>query len=212
MTWRHLTRRKKCDDFWLPSTESFPTIYNMNDLAAIIFSRYYTLSVSHSYHLGLLSPIIFWLFTVCVYSSMVTAICYMFLFLFWDMHYRVTVSLLLPVETFSGCRVMMRRKTVYQIRCGAADIKLVIWMETYVWVVIEEWEGRSCLGIISWRTSASFARKWGFLTRLLLPMKTRIKSIKWPALSITSWKKRWSISIQVFILSQWFPRRPLGDT
>ena len=38
----HLTGRKKCDDVWLPGTESFPTIYNMNDLAAIIFSCYYT--------------------------------------------------------------------------------------------------------------------------------------------------------------------------
>ena len=42
LTSSHLTRRKKCDDFWLPSTESFPTIYKMNDLAAIIFSRCYT--------------------------------------------------------------------------------------------------------------------------------------------------------------------------
>ena len=43
MTSRHLTRHNICDDFWLPSSESFPTIYNMNDFAAIIFSRYYTL-------------------------------------------------------------------------------------------------------------------------------------------------------------------------
>ena len=35
--------RKKCDDFWLPGVKSFPTIYNMNDFAVIIFSRYYTL-------------------------------------------------------------------------------------------------------------------------------------------------------------------------
>ena len=43
MTLRHLTRRKKCDDFWYPSTESFPTIYNMNDFAATTFSRCDTL-------------------------------------------------------------------------------------------------------------------------------------------------------------------------
>ena len=41
---RHLTRRKKCDDCWLPGAESFPMVYNMNDFAAIIFRRYYTLS------------------------------------------------------------------------------------------------------------------------------------------------------------------------
>ena len=39
----HLTQRKKCDDFWLTGVNSFQTIYNMNDFAAIIFSRYYTL-------------------------------------------------------------------------------------------------------------------------------------------------------------------------
>ena len=44
ITLRHLTRRKKCDDFWLPGAESFPMVYNMNDFAAIIFRRYYTLS------------------------------------------------------------------------------------------------------------------------------------------------------------------------
>ena len=41
---RHLTRRKKCDDFWLPSAESFPMVYNMDDFAAIIFRRYCTLT------------------------------------------------------------------------------------------------------------------------------------------------------------------------
>ena len=40
---RHLTQRKKCDDFWLPGVKSFQTIYNMDDFAVIIFSRYYTL-------------------------------------------------------------------------------------------------------------------------------------------------------------------------
>ena len=44
MTSRPLTRCKKCDDFWLSSTESFPTMYNMNDFATIIFSRFYTLT------------------------------------------------------------------------------------------------------------------------------------------------------------------------
>ena len=38
-----MTRRKKCDDFWLPGAESFPMVYIMNDFAAIIFRRYYTL-------------------------------------------------------------------------------------------------------------------------------------------------------------------------
>ena len=42
ITSRHLTRRKKCDDFWLPSAESFPMVYNMNDFAVIIFRRYHT--------------------------------------------------------------------------------------------------------------------------------------------------------------------------
>ena len=32
--------KKKCDDCWHPGVESFPTIYNMNDFAVIIFSRY----------------------------------------------------------------------------------------------------------------------------------------------------------------------------
>ena len=41
---RHLTQRKKCDDFWLPGVKSFQTIYNMNDFAVISFSRYYTLN------------------------------------------------------------------------------------------------------------------------------------------------------------------------
>ena len=35
---------KKCDDFWLLSAESFPMVYIMNDFAAIIFRRYYTLN------------------------------------------------------------------------------------------------------------------------------------------------------------------------
>ena len=39
-----MTQRKKCDDFWLSGVKSFQTIYNMNDFAAIIFSRYYTLN------------------------------------------------------------------------------------------------------------------------------------------------------------------------
>ena len=43
MTSRHLMRRKKCDDFLLLCSESFPTIYKINDFAAIISSRYYTL-------------------------------------------------------------------------------------------------------------------------------------------------------------------------
>ena len=38
-----MTRRKKCDDFWLPGAKSFPMIYIMNDFAAIIFRHYYTL-------------------------------------------------------------------------------------------------------------------------------------------------------------------------
>ena len=41
---RHLTLSKKCDDFWLSGTESFPTIYGINHFAANFFSRYYTLS------------------------------------------------------------------------------------------------------------------------------------------------------------------------
>ena len=41
---RHLTRRKKCDDFWYPGAESFPTIYSMNDFATKFFNRYHTLS------------------------------------------------------------------------------------------------------------------------------------------------------------------------
>ena len=41
---RHLTGRTNDDDFCLPDAESFPKVYNMNDLAAIIFRRYYTLS------------------------------------------------------------------------------------------------------------------------------------------------------------------------
>ena len=32
------TRHKKCDDFQLSGAESFPTVYNMNDFAAIISS------------------------------------------------------------------------------------------------------------------------------------------------------------------------------
>ena len=39
----HLAQRKKCDDFWLAGVESFPTIYNMNDFAVIIFGLYYIL-------------------------------------------------------------------------------------------------------------------------------------------------------------------------
>ena len=34
---------QKCDNFLLLSAECFPTIYNMNGLAALIFSRYCTL-------------------------------------------------------------------------------------------------------------------------------------------------------------------------
>ena len=34
-----------CDVFWLPDAKSFPTVYYMNDFAAIISSRYYTLSL-----------------------------------------------------------------------------------------------------------------------------------------------------------------------
>ena len=49
ITLRHLKRKKKSDDFWLPGVESFPTIYNMNDLAVIIFSRYYTLCLVGMY-------------------------------------------------------------------------------------------------------------------------------------------------------------------
>ena len=41
----HLTLHKKCDDFWLPGAESFPTIYRMNDFATEFFSHYYTLSM-----------------------------------------------------------------------------------------------------------------------------------------------------------------------
>ena len=33
----------KYDDFWLPGAESFARVYNINDFAAIIFRRYYTL-------------------------------------------------------------------------------------------------------------------------------------------------------------------------
>ena len=33
----------QCDDFWLPGAESFSMVYIMNDFAAIIFRRYYTL-------------------------------------------------------------------------------------------------------------------------------------------------------------------------
>ena len=33
---------KKCEDYWLLDAESFQMIYNMNDLAAIIFSRFVT--------------------------------------------------------------------------------------------------------------------------------------------------------------------------
>ena len=40
---RHLTRRKKCDSFWLHGAESFQMIYNMNDFATNFFSRYCTL-------------------------------------------------------------------------------------------------------------------------------------------------------------------------
>ena len=36
---------QKCDDFWLPGAESFPTIYRMNDFATEFFSHYYTLSM-----------------------------------------------------------------------------------------------------------------------------------------------------------------------
>ena len=43
MASRHMKRRKKRDDFWLPGAESFPMVYIMNDFAAIIFRRYYTL-------------------------------------------------------------------------------------------------------------------------------------------------------------------------
>ena len=43
---RHLTRRKKCDCFWLPGTESFPMVYDIIDFLTIIFSRYYTLSIN----------------------------------------------------------------------------------------------------------------------------------------------------------------------
>ena len=43
-----MMRRKKCDDFWLPGVDSFPTIYNMIDFAFIIFSRYYTLILTPS--------------------------------------------------------------------------------------------------------------------------------------------------------------------
>ena len=35
---RRMTRHKKFDDFRLSGAESFPTVYNMNDFAAIIFS------------------------------------------------------------------------------------------------------------------------------------------------------------------------------
>ena len=45
----HLTQRKKCNDFWIPGSESFPTIYNMNDFAEIIFRRYYTLNNMQTY-------------------------------------------------------------------------------------------------------------------------------------------------------------------
>ena len=34
---------QNCDGFWLPGARSFPTVYYMNDFAAIISSRYYTL-------------------------------------------------------------------------------------------------------------------------------------------------------------------------
>ena len=41
---RHSMQRKKCDNFWLPGVENFPTIYNMNDFAVMICSRFYTLN------------------------------------------------------------------------------------------------------------------------------------------------------------------------
>ena len=41
---RHLTRRKKCDGYWLPGAKSFRTVYYMNDFAAIISRGYYTLN------------------------------------------------------------------------------------------------------------------------------------------------------------------------
>ena len=40
---RHITQQKKCNDFWLFGAKSFPTVYVMNDFAATVFSRYYTL-------------------------------------------------------------------------------------------------------------------------------------------------------------------------
>ena len=44
-TCSEVTAHKKSDDFWLPGGESF-LVYNMNGFAAIIFTRYYTLSYS----------------------------------------------------------------------------------------------------------------------------------------------------------------------
>lgn len=46
----------------------------------------------------------------------------------------------------------------------------------------------SCLGIISCRTSASLARKWGFFRRDLLPINTNITSMRCPLTSTTSCK------------------------
>ena len=40
---RHLTQRKKYYGFWLLGAKSFPQVYYMNDFAALISSRKYTL-------------------------------------------------------------------------------------------------------------------------------------------------------------------------
>ena len=42
---RRMTRHKKGDDFWLSGAESFPTVYNMNDFAAIISSLDFSLGI-----------------------------------------------------------------------------------------------------------------------------------------------------------------------
>ena len=59
---------KKCDGFWLLSAKNFPTVYYMNDFAAIIFSRYYTLKHSE------LSTL---LFVLCCFGPMTEQACFL---------------------------------------------------------------------------------------------------------------------------------------
>lgn len=76
-------------------------------------------------------------------------------------------------------------------------LNIQIWYMTNIWKTIEintyvddelMLVLTSWLGIISCRTSASLALRWGFLRRDLLPIRTRMRSMRWPLTSIKSYK------------------------